>query len=545
MRMWMAGGGVAPRLLLGLLVAGGLFLALDGDLFWDEPGYLYVGAYVDGPDLLAGTFQPSVIPYFYFPKILHILTIKGLVSMLGPGLPTLAVLAAGYTLLLLASLVLTWVVLRRLLPDSRSVGPAVALTALTPVFLYMSFKTLPEAPALLLATLALYALVRSLGPRPIAWSALAVATLAAMALFRANLGLFLASFVASAMLIPMPGLPRIALLKRVVPIATLAVAMTLAVLTMLGIGFDDFLAGHVLFEKQEPLVFRLVSAACELGLFWLLVPLMLLVRQRLRAGFFLLWFLLGTLPLLILFSHIEPRYLIQNLTPFAGLVAMVLDELRQRWAAGSSVRGRLRPATLSVATAAVVMLLGAHWVALRFMPAEVNVWRMQALLASIDEHVVDADYAILTAWTTTDFYYLRFAYPDRPVFNVSNEPVSIMDLYEPREAMEDRYFQHRLLRSTDGLARLPGLLVYVGYDESFMVANARAALRRVPGVDAERLIPKQRFIDHLTTSWMWDQPRVTYDPLTRSGHYRAFVARVEPSADDPGVVRTAEGDEDD
>lgn len=557
-----------------LLLLGGLWLALDGDLFWDEPGYLYVGAYVDGPDLLRGTYQPSEIDDFYLPKIMHVLLVKAVVTAVDAGPTALAVIMLTYAMLIGLSLLLMAAVLRRLLPDSRSVAAAVALTALTPVVLYLSFKTLPEAPALFFATLALYALIRSVpdaaavatshtrnrGRSAAGWIALSAAALTAMALNRYNLGALFAFFVVAAAFFPLPAIPRGRLLAHAAIITLLAGVGTAVALALLGIEPARFLGANALLDKKVSVLFRLASTACELGVLWLVLPMAFLVRRHRQAAFFVAWFGLATIPMLLMFDHVESRYLITNLLPFAGLLAMVIDNMRLRWR-------RLvirRPArTLVTGLLGAGLLLAAHWTALRLMPAEVNIWRMHALLRQIDHalsiqvptptpsqtqtQIQTQDYAILTAWTTTDFYYLRFVYPERPVFNVSDEPVNIMRSDEDRQAMEDRYFRHRLIRSSRGLAELPPLRVYIGYGESFMVANARKALGMLPKVDADQLIPSDQFINHLATSWMWADPSIAYTPLTDAGHYRAYLAQPAgpdaPSLDIAQSVRSAQAED--
>jgi len=518
-------------IVFGLLLLGGGALALDGDLFWDEPGYLYVAAYVGQPDFLLGTFQPSAMDaYFYFPKIMHMLVVKGIVGAVGVGGTALAMLMGLYALLLTATLYLTYAILVRLLPDNRSIGLATAVTALTPIMLYLMFKTLPEAPALFFATLALYAFIRSMEQRAVLWVTVAAVALVAMALNRHSLGLLLASFVIAAFLMPPPGISRWLLIKRSLVTATLAVGLFLAVLNALGMGLDDFLLATTLFEKNEPLVFRLISTALELGVFWLLVPLALLAHGRRQLGFFMTWFLVATLPIVVLFAHVESRYLIQNLVPFAGLAALALDRFRPWLEQRMKTPGTGQPA---LALVLVTVVLGSNWVGLRLMPAEANIWQIRGLLKQIETAMAGDAFAVLTPWVTTDFYYLRFAHPSLSVYNVSDRRLNIMQAYASHETMANRYFQDRKLRSVAELSHRRDRLIYIGYGETFMLANAKAGLKatlgKLHGIDPEAIIPDREFIDHITTSWMWQHPDIEFIPLVHKGHYRAYEIRVHDS----------------
>jgi hypothetical protein len=55
-----------------------------------------------------------------------------------------------------------------------------------------------------------------------------------------------------------------------------------------------------------------------------------------------------------------------------------------------------------------------------------------------------------------------------------------------------------------------------------MVANARRFLAAVPGVDPERILPRDRFMNHLAQSWMWEHPDLQFNLVAEHGHYQAF-----------------------
>lgn len=105
-----------PLWSLWLLAIIGLLLALDGNLHWDEPGYLYIAAFVGDPEFLEAAFQPTGIENFYLPKILHLYFVRFLVELFGPGLFTLGLVMFAYAAAVAASTLLAYASLKRLLP---------------------------------------------------------------------------------------------------------------------------------------------------------------------------------------------------------------------------------------------------------------------------------------------------------------------------------------------------------------------------------------------------------------------------------------------
>jgi hypothetical protein len=520
-----------PAWALALLALAGLALALDGDLFWDEPGYLYIAAYIGAPDFLDGTFQPTGIENFYLPKILHLCFVKLVVAFVGPGTTALGIIMGTYAVLAGASMLLAYAALRRLLPDVRFLRAATILTTLSPMILYLAFKTLPEVPAFFFATLALYAVVRNLGEQfSLRWLALAALALAGLALTRHSLALLLVGFTVAALAFPPNGLPRQRVLWRTALAAAAGVAVTIAILTALGISLERYVLASSLFVKEQPVLLRIVSTVLEFGVLWLLVPVAFAACRHPAFGFLFVWFLIATVPILWLFSHVESRYLMQNLVPFIGLAALALD-----WLAGTTMSRSLSraPAGAWLAAGSAALLLFANWCVLRLMPAEVNVWHMARIVDQVrQERQVQgsAPQRWLTAYSYTDFHYLAFAYPDLKIYKPTSTAVPPAER-DPRYLREDAYYGGgRLVGSMEDLRRLDGQLVYVGFGETFMVANARRVLDRLPGIDSERVLPRDGFLDHFATSWLWGNPEIEFEPLYASGPYKVYEVRPKQSA---------------
>lgn len=165
---WLAGGAVLF-----------LFLAFDGRLHWDEPAYLYTGAFLPFDAIIQGDFQPSGIEGLYLSRLLHVLLIHAVTRVTGPGPVALISIISIYLALLLASARLSYLVLLELLPDAVRLGRAVLLSMFTPIYMYLAFKTLPETPAFFLSALAALALLRSLRGRALLWLFVSSCALAA------------------------------------------------------------------------------------------------------------------------------------------------------------------------------------------------------------------------------------------------------------------------------------------------------------------------------------------------------------------------------
>ena len=509
-----------PAWSLWLLAIGGLLLALDGDLFWDEPAYLYIAAFVGDPDFLEGTFQPTGIENFYLPKILHLYFVRLLVAFFGPGLVTLSLVMAAYAAMVAASMWLAFASLKRLLPNVPYLGTATVLVSFSPIVLYLAFKTLPEAPALLFSSLALYGLVRNLEPRlSFGWLAVTAISLTGLALTRHSVALLLVGFAVAALLFPPNALPRSRVFWRSAISAIAGLATTLVLLSLLGISVERYLMASSLFVKQQPLLFRVVSTAIEFGILWLFLPAALLAWRRDGFAFLITWFLVATLPILLLFSHVESRYLMQNIAPFVGLCALALTGLAESRPWRTIENQRAGGWALG---AGLFLLLVSGWCALRLSPAEVNIWHMHRIVDKVQQAGDPTRQKWLTAYSYTDFHYLSFAYPELEVINVTRLVVE-KSAGSVEYQQDFKHYRGGFAPSIEELGRIEGELIFVGFGETFMVANARRVLDFLPGIDSERLLPRGRFLDHFATSWMWQHPAIEFTPLASSGPYRAYA----------------------
>jgi hypothetical protein len=512
---WLAGGTVLF-----------LSLALDGRLHWDEPAYLYVGAFLPFDAIVEGDFQPSGIEGHYLSRLLHVLLIHALTQVTGPGAAALISIISIYLALLLASAWLSYLVLLELLPDAVRLGRAVLLSMFTPIYLYLAFKTLPETPAFLLSALAALALLRSLRGRAPLWLLVSGCALAAAAFSRNNMALLWISLVGALLIAPPVPLSRAKLVGHAAAAGGVAAVLSLAGLFLAEIELARYLGvGAMLLERDEPFVLALLNFLLEGGVFLLAVPLAFLSSHKRQAFFFATWFVLATAPLFAAFDYVESRYLATNLIALAGLIWLAAEALRPHIA-----DWRRRRPLLTAGSGVVAILIAASsaGLAMAIMPHEVRMGQLDEVIERLDQ-TEGRDYAILLPYLYTDFHYLRFAYPERNVYSVQ----SVFEEHRDAEwwrQLEDRYYGKRVIRSIDGLTTLDAKLVYLGFEENFSVANLRTIISFVPVLGLERHFQQARFLNHLALSWMWRSPDVILTERFRVGHYRVFDVELRPEA---------------
>ena len=522
------------RLAIASLVVAAIVLlfGLDGTLHWDEPGYLYAGIYQTLGEILRAEVQPSGLPDFTTGKLLHVLFIHLVFGLTDSPPATFFIVAGSYVLLLGLGLWLAYRITARLLPEAPTAAYAGMLAvALVPTVAYLAFKTLSDIPALFLSTLATFAILRAATTERsgVVWLGLGIVALAMAVLAKAQAVVLPATFVLAALLLPPAGLERRRVLVNGAVVGLAAGLLTVVVLFALSIGIGRFVGSSDLLVKPSPLVAKLMHIAITGGLVWIVLPLSLLTTHYRALGFFWAWFLLATVPFLVLFEHVEPRYLAGSLVPLVGIAALALEGV-WRWL-GPVFHGRRRAATVAAGVLAI-LLLGSNVLALRVMPHEVALFELRATLARLDARYGEPQPNLLTAWRFTDFHTLRVLWPDRPVWSVDSTPL----LVEPRSAqtaeeLATAFLDGRQLSTPAELADLEGPLLLIGFEETFAPVNlARIADVLRPGIGRE-LLDSLNLIDHLETSWVWHADDLTLEPVSRTAHYRVFEVHIAPATD--------------
>ncbi len=539
-------------------VAAFLWLALDGALHWDEPAYLYAGGFLSLSQIFEGDFQPSGIAHFYLTRPLHILMIHGVTAVTGLGVAGLVGVVAVCTSALLGFLVVTRLTLGELMPGSARLNTACALGLLIPVVPYLAFKTLPENGALLCSAVSLLALLKAAKGRGesrgedhgedrrkdrgrvavLSWVLLAMAGVTLTLWLKGPMLLLLGSGVLAVVVCGGPAVGRLRLVGFTLAAVVAGLGLAYAGVVLVGIDPSTYTGGvSRVSGEYEPITARILNSGVEPGVFLIALPLALLSPRKREVAVMAGWFLIAAVPLALLFPSMEARYQSPNVPALIGLTALALDGIGP-WLAGL---WRNRKAVvvlgLSMVTVAVVF---SHTLAISVMQHEVEMDEIHSTLRQLDETYGRDKYAVLTAWPYTDFHYLRFVYPDLPVYSVHN--VGAIDgvrlSHELMRTSQERYYPQRLVLNPTQMDRLGGRApVLFGFRENFAVANLRGIFSYVPGDILETALRELSLYDHLATSWLWDHPGYELDEMVCVGHYTAYEVRPAGSgASDPPPV---------
>jgi hypothetical protein len=519
---------------LVLAVVLGVVLSAGGYLHWDEPHYLYVGAYLSVPEILSGDIQSSGLANdFIFGRILHVLTVKALMLATGPGVASYALVVTFHLSLLFGTLLLIHRILRTLLPGLSETCAAIVVLALAPVIPYLGFKTMPDTQALAAAVLATWAILRcglpGSGGVRVAWCAVACASLV-VAILTKSQGVFMpASFWIAAGSVSLAGIDRRRLLWAGVLSGTLALLCSGLLLELLGIGVTRYANGFAeAFAAQLWWPFSTVYATSELGALWLLLPVALFTTRRRELTLFGIWFVVATVPFTAMFfTQIEPRHLTMNLAAAAGLIALALEVINTRVRAwwGLSARGKG-----VAASAAVLVLLGSDWLALSLMPHEAHLGRLRALLQQLDARYGADNYTILSPWVLNEFHLLRVLWPEMDVRGVQIHVEDDAGGRQPQRRLRDVYYRGRNVESVAELRGIGRPLVYLGTVEPIGFDMFRILGRIAPDFTA-RLAAKLQPTDHLYTAesrWLWDNPETQLQPVASADYYRALEVSLRP-----------------
>lgn len=511
-------------------VSAFLWLALDGALHWDEPAYLYTGGFLSLQQILSGDFQPSGIPNFYLTRPLHILMIHAVTALTGPGMTALAVVIAVCTSALMGFLVVTRMILRELMPGSTRLNTACALGLLIPVVPYLAFKTLPESAALLCSATSLWALLKAARARgwspALRWVVLAAAAVILTLWLKGPMLLLLGSAVLAVSICGGPAVRRLRLIGFTFAAAVTGLGLAYAGVVLIGIDPSIYTGGiSRVGGEYEPIAARILNNGVEPGVFLLALPLAFLSPHKREVAVMAGWFLLASVPLALLFPSMEARYQSPNVPALIGLTALALDGIAPWLDRLWQVRRAPVAAGIVVVIAGVVC---SDALAICVMQHEVKIGQIHTTLRRLDDVYGRGHYAVLTAWPYTDLHYLRFVYPDLPVYSAHRiEAIDGVHLsQELMRSSQERYYPDRLVLNPGQMDRLEGRTpVLFGFHENFAIANLRAIFTYVPGDSLDRALDDLFLYDHLTTAWLWNNPAYELNEVVRVGHYRAFEVR--------------------
>ena len=509
-------------------------LATDGRLHWDEPAYLYSGAFLSTHEILSGGYQPSGIDSFYISRVLHVLLIHGITQLTGPGMVGFYAVILTYFAMLLLTLIMAYRLLKLLQDsdptDSSGLKLAVAVACFSPIFLYLSFKTLPEIPALLFVVLASYALLKAMLGHPLIWLSLSALCLAATALTKNTMIILYVSLVLSMLVCQLGSFRPLRLILYSTLSGCGSLILFFGFLQATGISLDQYF-GYVdqLLKLNDSFVQRFIEGAMELGSYALFLILAISAFRSTLARFYIVWFLIATLPILLFFGRTEARYLAANVIPLIGIIAIGLR-------VGVDYLLRFQPMVrITAAAVVVVFLVTSDWLTLKFMEHEVNYHDIKKAVNRLDNDYQEKDnYTILTPWAYTDFHILRFMYPDHRIYSVRDydldRPKRPAEYVENLKKMQQQYIKPYLMASPQQLHLLDNTpVIYFGFIENFSIENIQRLFKKLSAKRALAKFNAMSLNNHLTVSWLWYDPDFELQPFFESGHYKIF--RVIPIDD--------------
>ncbi len=517
-----------PHILLALAaLASGLWVAADGRHHWDEPAYLYAGAWLPAAELTGGQVQPSGIPHFMQGRILHAVLVKGVMQAAGSPTAGFVAMLALNLVLLAASVFLLHRILRGLLPGVPWTGATTALVAMSPVVLYLAFRVLADVEAFFAALLATWALMRLARGSGLLHAAIATAALAVCALSKNQMAWMPATFWAAFVLVPVADLDRRRLLVLGAASGLAAIGITLATLEGSGVGIEAYWASYRgLADTGMPLVVKVLNVGTELGILWLLIPLALLTTRRRELAAFGLWLALAMAPFLFVINSIEARHVAVNLVAAGALFALALEALGSRWQAWHRGPGILAP---GVALAGLAVIMATNAIVLAIMPHRVVIPEMREALDVLDARYGAGGYVLLTATGYPDFHLVRVLWPAVDVRDPGTAETYVHDGARSREQAIDAWYGGREIGSLDELRQLGKPVAWLGYRRTFAAENLHDMVARLSPALAARLSGSVTLPDRLfppASEWLWGSADVAFEPLAEVGHYHVYALRI-------------------
>lgn len=515
---------VSTKLAALILIIGfWIVLGFDGRLHWDEPQYLYTGAFFSIQEIVADHFQASGIDGFTVSRIAHVALVKLLAEIFGVGGHLVLLVMIFYEVLLTICLYVTYLILRDLGVSAVGAGFATLIVGFSPVGLYLAYKTLPDVPALMWSSLAVLAAIRSVQRRGWFWIPVGAVAISAAALTKYILVWTFAAFALTVLIPGHPSMPWKKSLPIFLVMGTGSILVFALVLIAAGLPLADFLAFlSVARNTSDPLVAKIFHILVALGILLTVLPIAAFHHDKKLTRFLLVWFAMATLPFLIVVPRLEVRYLAPGLIPLAGLTFLALDVLRSRLPAAL---GRPRSEVLLAGLLVFTVALSSRTVQ-GLTEHEVEMYSMHRLLKRLDAVLGPGAYAVVTPWEYSTFLYLRLVYPNRAVY----------DGFDPRlvgepdwMAAQEKFFDGYLLRNMDQVRAISDPLVYIGFPEAMPIANLRDWTDWTPDPIRQAVLRKLDSLGalkHISLSWMWHAPELSLSPMAQVGNYTAYNVEV-------------------
>jgi hypothetical protein len=298
-------------------------------------------------------------------------------------------------------------------------------------------------------------------------------------------------------------------------------------LWLLGGSFADYFEGiAVYFAFTKPLPMWMF-ATFNLGLLgmglWLLLPFACLSPDSRIRRFLLVWLTLSTVPIVVLTAgFMEPRYLTAGVVPFVGLAVLgaeALWEHSRRWGWQPWVR-----AAYTVVLGIIV--IGGSAAAQSVMPYEADT---DYLIRAVRSEAPSPSDIILLPWNYSDFHLLRFLYPEKAIYLVQSAATERGELIDDpawttrRAAIYGEYFLPNAEALPVDLSERRAL--YIGWTILPSLQNLHDFLEFLRFPRLASYLESSRFINHMTQSWLVQDPRFQLRKVAQYGQYRVYEVK--------------------
>ena len=523
----------ADRSQKALLVAAGLsFLLISWSPYhhWDEFFYLF-SAMVHSPrELVRYEAGLAIFPNGFFSgKIAHVVLLRLLLKGLGAGRLTLFMIQSFYACMMLAFAAAAWGILRELLDERIALRSTVVLLFL-PVTTYLGFKTLSEVPSLLFTTVASWAFVvsfRSSTDKQRRLLAVAAVGLALGTLSRVTGVVAFVGLILGILAMRDPRFPWSDVLRRAGAVTAGALLLYLFLLHQAGGSPLRLTQLAYTVATHDVWMQRLYALCLALQAFILVIPFGIRVRNAPLMRLILVW--LGVTALPFLAGH-ESRYYAPTLIPLAVLCTLGVSRVAER------IFGRGRQWGWIGVLAVLALVDRAVFAPL--MPYEIDQTNLNRVVSDLQQ--TGRGGTILVPWIS-DYAYLRVVFPHQPVrLAISAIPgarYTAQGRFGPM-APEDQWWAgpERYVGSGNSLGREPQPWFYIGWDYAPALLRLRQALGLV-GIRWAHNPLKAGWHNHLTGSWIWQDPHLSLTPAGREGQYQIFrigqVTQTSPGSTPP------------
>jgi hypothetical protein len=481
---------------------------------WDEFAYLYAAQHHTLAQLANGSFEPSNVTGFFNAKIGYLMLLKLIIAPFGDGPVSVAALQAVVTVLLLATAVLLHVFLRSVYDLTRTTAAiAAALFVLSPPSVYLATKLLAEVPAqlagmtsVLCIGLALRGTSRGQDARLVVLGAIA---LVVCVYTRLNSVLMPLAAWAAMFLAPPAAIAR----RRVFMLAAATGVLALLVSVVIDTHWNlhllrGALTASVVAGHGMSLSHKMYIVLYGVGPLLLAMPLAAFYWRDRAIAFSAIWFVLASLPMLLLFRYFEVRWMTPALPALAALAALVLARL---WSLPLSRRDSWLQAwrVSLVAGTYGAMILANLYVQPR-AERGIDTRAISSAQAWIAKNYPGA--SLLIPWLWSDFHYLRVVEPRAPVYSINTR----LD-FEPVMVITSQAAWLRALRRWYGVRQISDL----------------ASLRNGPRAPWIVLAANRdaASFDGFTYSWIKDSPDVKWTLVHREDIYNVFLIQPVSAAD--------------